>query len=157
MSDALAIYKDHNFDASRPLRIVFKGQPALDTGGPRREFYEKVYSRLANGMDMTFQLFEGPPTRVLPVYNTRVVFSGIMKSVGKMMAHSISQCGVGMCRLSPVCYWYLVYQDIGRAISYAEVSDVRDTDALSCIDKVIFTDKVHYHYWHVTVKIKPKQ
>lgn len=132
VSDALAIYKDPSFDASRPLRITFNNQPAIDTGGPRREFFEKVFAKLANGYE-AFKLFEGPPTKLLPTYSSRIAFSGIMKCVGKMIAHSISQCGIGISRLSPACYWYIVHEDISKAISYADVSDVYGGLALSVI------------------------
>ena len=136
VSDALAIYKSPEFDPTRPLRIAFQNQPAIDTGGPRKEFYERVYGKLAKGDDLAFQLFEGPPTRLVPVYNTRIVFSGVMKCIGKMIAHSIAQCGIGLSRFSPVCYWYLVHQDIDKAISYAEISDIHDIEVAACVNEV---------------------
>ena len=136
VADAFAIYKDPNFDEKRPLRISFLDQPAIDTRGPRREFYEQVFAKLAHGDSSSFQLFEGPDTRLSPTYNTRIVFSGLIKCVGKMIAHAISQCGMGFPRLSPVCYWYLITQDVSRAISYANISDIRDLTAAEYISKV---------------------
>ena len=44
----MAIYKNHPFDETRPLRITFTGQPAIDTGGPRREFFDQVFAKLAD-------------------------------------------------------------------------------------------------------------
>ena len=136
VADAFAIYKDPKFDAKRPLRITFVDQPAIDTGGPRWEVYEQVFAKLANGECTSFQLFEGPENRLSPIYNTRIVFSGLMECLGQMIAHSIAQCGVGFPRLSPVCYWYLVTQDVSRAISFANISDVRDLTAAEYIRKV---------------------
>ena len=71
LEDAIAIYKDPKFDASRPIRVTFSKQPAVDTGGPRREFYSIIYTKLAEG---SMQLFEGPPTRLIPTYSSRIVF-----------------------------------------------------------------------------------
>ncbi|CAB3997348.1 Hypothetical predicted protein [Paramuricea clavata] len=60
-----------------------------------------------------------------------------MEAIGKMIAQSISQCGIDITRLSPVCYWYIVYGDISKAISFAELSDVHDPDVAACLQKVV--------------------
>ena len=41
--DALAHDKSPEFDVKKKLRIQFKGQPAVDTGGVTREFYTKLF------------------------------------------------------------------------------------------------------------------
>jgi hypothetical protein len=91
---------------------------------------------LANGDDDGLRLFEGSPKRLLPTYSSRIVFSGIIEAIGKMIAHSVSQCGLGLSRLSPVCYWYIVYGDIGKAISFAELSHVHDPEIAAYPHKV---------------------
>ena len=40
--EALVYYKHPSFDSSIPLRISFKGQPAIDTGGITRQFFSDV-------------------------------------------------------------------------------------------------------------------
>ena len=134
----MAIYKNPHFDETCPLRISFTGQPAIDTGGPRREFFYQVFSKLADGDNSSgfSQLFEGPSTRLVPVYNARVAFSGLMKCVGQIIAHAIAHCEIGFPRLSPVCYWYLINQDVSEAISYANISDIRDISVSDYIRKV---------------------
>lgn len=134
----MAIYKNHPFDETRHLRITFTGQTAIDTGGPTREFFDQVFAKLAdvdNGSGFC-QLFEGPPTRLVPVYNARVAFSGLVKCVGRLIAHAIAHCEIGFPRLSPVCYWYLINQDISKATSYANISDIQDTLVADYIRKV---------------------
>ena len=37
--DCLAFYKRPDFDPCRPIRVVMKSQPAIDTGGVRRHFF----------------------------------------------------------------------------------------------------------------------
>ena len=127
------------------MRITFSNQPAIDTGGVCREFFDKVYVKLANGDDDGLRLFEGPPKRLLPTYSSRIVFSGIMEAIGKMIAHSVPQCGVGLSRLSPVCHWYIVYGDISKAISFAELSDVHDPEVAACLHKVDIEKNVVFH------------
>ena len=39
LSDAVAFYKNPSFDPARPLRVSFRGQPAIDTGGVLRVFF----------------------------------------------------------------------------------------------------------------------
>ena len=43
LNDALTYYKSPAFDANKKLRIRFKGQPAVDTGGVTREFFTKLF------------------------------------------------------------------------------------------------------------------
>ena len=140
-STALIVYKDPWFDASCPLRIKFANQPAIDTGGVSREFFDKVYAKFACGEDEGFHVFEGSCTRLFLTCNSRIVFSGIMEAIGKMIGHSIAQCGIGLSRLSPVCYSYIVYGDISKAISFAELSDVHDQEVAACLHKVSVTHK----------------
>ena len=44
MNDAMAYYKDQNFDPRKKLRIVYRGQAAADTGGVIRQFYSQLLS-----------------------------------------------------------------------------------------------------------------
>ena len=118
------------------MRITFANQPAIDTQGVSRAFFEKVYAKLANGEDEGLRVFEGLPKRHLPAYSSRIVFSGIMEAIGKMIAHSISQCEISLSRLSPVFYWYIVYGDISKAIPFADLSDVHDPEVVACLHKV---------------------
>ena len=44
VSNALAFYKRSDFDTSLPIRVYFNGQPAVDTGGVKRQF-SMIFSR----------------------------------------------------------------------------------------------------------------
>lgn len=137
LMEALPIYKDPSFDASRPIRVVFQNQPAVDTGGPKRKFFTQLFHEIVTSDGTAIPvMFEGEEGRFLPAYSASVVYSGIMKAVGKMIAHSIVQCGVGFPYLSPVCYWYLITGDVLKAISYGNTSDVRDVQYADLIQQV---------------------
>jgi len=58
---ALTMYKDPKFDITRPFRVSFNNQPALDVGGPKREFFTILFEELTE-MDVKLlpALFEGP-------------------------------------------------------------------------------------------------
>ena len=143
LADILPLYKDPEFDPSRPLRVVFKDQPAVDSGGPRKEMYSLVYETLA--CSTVYKLFEGQAGRLMPFYNASTVFSGMMKTLGKMIAHSIVQCGIGLPVFSPVCYWYLISGDVSKALAYANLTDIRDPDAAVLTERVL----LQYSYYHL--------
>ena len=139
---ALTIYKDPKFDMTRPFKVSFNNQPALDVGGPKREFFSILFEELTemNGKPLP-ALFEGNSKRLLPLFNFSIVYSGVFVAVGKMIAHSIAQCGVGFPYLAPYAYWYIVTDDISKAVGYATIEDVRDIQVVEAITKVI----VHYN------------
>lgn len=59
--DALPIYKSTKFDPASPLTVQFQNQPAVDVGGPKREFYTRLFDDVAKadgGLNLV--LFEGP-------------------------------------------------------------------------------------------------
>lgn len=39
LNDAMAYFKDPSFDPTRRLRVLYTGQPAVDTGGVTRHFF----------------------------------------------------------------------------------------------------------------------
>ena len=119
------------------LTISFENQPAVDTGGPKREFYAQLFHGIVTSDGSVVPLmFEGAEGRLMPSYNSSVVYTGMMKIMGKIIAHSIVQCGVGFPYLSPVCYWYLITGDVSKAISYGNTEDVRDIEYADLIHKV---------------------
>lgn len=46
LNDALTYYKDSDFDPKKKLRIVFKNQPAPDTGGVLRQFFTQLLKEI---------------------------------------------------------------------------------------------------------------
>lgn len=134
LAEILPLYKGPEFDPSQPVRVVFKDQPAVDSGGPRKEMYSLVYEKLASST--VYKLFEGQAGCLMPFYNASNVFSGMMKTLGKMIAHSIVQCGIGLPVFSPVCYWYLISGNVSKALAYANLTDIRDPDAAVLTERV---------------------
>lgn len=52
-------------------------------------------------------MFEGQPSGLRPVYRSSNVSSGLMKTVGKMVGHSLLMDNHGFPFLSKCCYFYL--------------------------------------------------
>lgn len=73
---ALTIYKDPKFDMTRPFKISFNNQPALDVGGPKREFFSILFEELTGMNDKPSPaLFEGNSKRLLPLFNSSIVYT----------------------------------------------------------------------------------
>eukprot|EP00794_Sanderia_malayensis_P008374 gene8374-9273_t len=109
VNGAMAYYKRVDFDARTPFRIVFNGQPAADSGGVWRHIFGAVLKKLLGNY------FKGDYKKV-PVDNSDVLISGIMKLIGKVVVHSVVQGGPGIPIFSEAVYWYLVTGNVNETI-----------------------------------------
>lgn len=74
VSAAVTYYKCPQFDPH--VRISWRGQPAIDTGGVRRQFFSTVFQQLA--FSDKYRVFEGPPDRLRPVFRMSNISSGLL-------------------------------------------------------------------------------
>ncbi len=105
-SDIVACYKRSSFKYLTHLQVSLEGQPAIDTGGVRRQIYTTVLHDFASNQHV--KLFDGPDHHLRPVCSAEARSSGLLKVLGGIVAHSIFQDGVGFPYLSPTCFWYIV-------------------------------------------------
>lgn len=134
LGDALAIYKDPEFDPASPVRVTYRGQPAVDLGGVKHQFFTDVLGEMASSTHLAF--LEGPDLRRLPAYNSGVISSGLMKLFGSAVAHGIVHAKVGIPFLSQAFYWYIATADVNKAIPYASPDDICDQDIRHYVDAV---------------------
>lgn len=105
-ANTVSFYKNPCVDtANTTLRVRLTGQAAIDTGGVWRQLYSVVFREFVENKHMT--LFDGPMNSRRPVYSTEARASGIFTALGKMVAHSILQDGLGFPYLSKLCYRYI--------------------------------------------------
>ena len=102
----LAFYKGPRYDPHCGVRVFLSGQPAVDTGGVRRQVFSHIFERLA--FSDRLSLFDGPPDRRRPAYRISSLSAGVMRLVGRMLGHSIILDQVGFPYLSPTCYYAMV-------------------------------------------------
>ena len=82
-------------------RIVFKTQPAADTGGVLRQFFTQLLKEISE------LFFFGEKSR-RSIYNSDIVASGMMKLVGTIIiVHSVLLAGLGFPVFSRSVYRYL--------------------------------------------------
>ena len=102
LTAALAFYKYSKFDKHAAVRITIHGQTA---GGVRRQFFFIVFTQLVK--PSATSLFEGEPCRLRLAYKATSLSSGLLRTVGTMVAHSILLDGQGFPFLAEYCYHYL--------------------------------------------------
>ncbi len=120
VSAAVTYYKSLQFEKHSEVRISLRGQPAVDTGGVRRQFFALVLGRVASEK---YRLFEGPSDHLRPVFRMSNVSSGLLRVVGVMVAHSLLLDGQSFPYLSECCYYYLA-GSIAKAISLVSENDL---------------------------------
>ena len=81
--------------------------------------FSVTYSRRIKGEP---HLFEGPPTRLYPVYSSFVLTSGMLIVLGRIIVYSLLQEGPGFPFLNPFVFWCLVTE---IAVNYVDVNDLK--------------------------------
>ena len=104
--DMIVHYKSPALDLKKPIQVRVKKQPAIDTGGVRRQVYDNVFNDFVSNTHI--KLFDGPSNSCRPLCTAESRSCGLFKVLGSMVAHSIAQDGIGFPYLSPTCYWYMV-------------------------------------------------
>ena len=148
------------FDEKKHFRVRFLGEPAVDAGGPRREYFMLLMGAIGNNS----ALVDGPPNRRVLRHNASAfqvtptcshTLNGIMRGctvcahtlhnsvcfaqdelfmyVGRMCALSILHGGPGPVFLAPVIVDYLFG---GISQVKPDIDDVPDEQLQSKIRKV---------------------
>ena len=69
ISDTIRAFSRPTFNVSKLLKVVFVGEPSVDEGGPRREFFQLIIKELFSYSG----LFIGWPQNVVPVHNVEAL------------------------------------------------------------------------------------
>ena len=131
LEDSFCYYKSKDFDPETPLRIAFKGQDAIDAGGPLRQFFTLVVDRIAT------RFFEDGSTNLVPTINANTIISEIFVVVGKIIAHSIVHGCSGFPYLARVTYHYICSGNIMDAACYVTLNQVANSAYQHYIKEVL--------------------
>ncbi|XP_065908157.1 uncharacterized protein [Dysidea avara] len=121
VSAALQFYKNPRLNIRKGIIIEMLAAPGIDVGGIRRDFFSCVYQKLSSGY---MDFFEGDGSRVRPVCTVSSLSSGILKTIGIMIGHSIIMSNIGF-PLSCVMYYYMC-GDLNTAIINLELDDASE-------------------------------
>ena len=86
--DSLSLFKN-NMPNTKSFVVTFVGEPAVDAGGPRREFFTLLLKHISTNTS----LFEGSVEHLLPTHNPPALINKEFYYIGKMIAASILQGG----------------------------------------------------------------
>lgn len=117
-ADSLKAFKK-KFPLSATIRVVFLGEPAIDVGGPLREYLTLLMKEVMTNNS----LFNGPTECRGPVHSMRNIETKVLCYVGQMMAVSIFHGGPGPGCLSHAVVDYITF---GLSKVNAEIDDVPD-------------------------------
>ena len=126
--DALCQFSKEFFFVDKMLKVEFFNDPAVDDGGPRREFFYLLLHGIFNS-----SLFSVYPSNVVPVHNIKAVSANTYYVVGKMIATCIIQGGeVPTCFAKAVAD-YLVFDRVSSPVC---IDDIPDYEIREMLNKV---------------------
>jgi hypothetical protein len=135
LEDSIIHFKKHNDNLPPQVRVCFDGEPAIDAGGPRREYFTILLKSLVSSKS-SIRFFEGKEGHLLPMKNTDALRAQLFKVAGRMISTSILNGGPGFPCLSPSIYEYLVKGFTEELVSTITKDYIFDIDAFQAIDKV---------------------
>ena len=110
LTDSIAHFKQRNFDFNAPVMVTFEGEPAIDGGGPKREYFTLLLRELLSATSAV-RLFEGRDGKYLPLHNSDALRSKLYLVAGRMVASSIINCGPGFPNFSQAIWQYILCGD----------------------------------------------
>ncbi|CAB3978943.1 G2 M phase-specific E3 ubiquitin- ligase-like [Paramuricea clavata] len=123
--DYLETAKKPWFNGRRMLKVTFIGEPAVDDGGPRREFFSEVLQSIER------DLFKNG----MPSPDMAALGSDKFKITGELMAGSIVQGGPAPCFLSEEAYAYMV-EGVSSITTEGWVPQIKDKKLINAIDQI---------------------
>ena len=138
--DTLKAFGKPTFDESKILKVVFVGEPSVDEGGPRREFFQLALKEIFAHSG----LFSGWPFNVLPLHNVEAVASNRFYVIGKFIATCLVQGGQPPACFATPAAEYLTYGEVKCDPSLADIPDALVQEKLL---KVNIWCVVMVHLW----------
>ena len=133
--DSIAFFKERSFDFSKTIKITFEGEPAIDGGGPLREYFTILLRTLLSSTSI--RLFEGKDSCFLPIHNTDALRSNLFKVAGRMVTLSIIHGGPGLPIFSHAVFLYFQHGNPDEISQHISKDDVIDVEILDTLTKVL--------------------
>ena len=135
LSDSIALFKQRDFDFNLPVMVTFEGEPAIDGGSPKREYFTLRLRELLSASSAV-RLFEGRDGKYLPFHNCDALRSKLFLVAGRMVASSIINGGPGFPHFSQAVWQYILSQDSDKITEHLTKDDVVDYEVVEAINKV---------------------
>ena len=126
--DSLQSFRSH-LDFSKYIRVTFVGEPAVDEGGPLREYLHLLMGVVGSHND----LFRGDDYSRVPCPNLRALQQKTYKYIGQMIAVSLIHGGPVPSFLAPSVLEYITF---GLEKVKGRVEDVPNKELKEKLSKV---------------------
>ena len=129
LQDTLDTLKRIPWKATKYIKVTFVGEPGVDDGGPRREFFRLLLESIGrNNM-----YFQGAVRRRIPSCNALALHDQIFFCIGQIFGLSLLHDGPFVRWLAPVAVKYILGMDVSDGLS---VEDIPDKEIAANVEKV---------------------
>ena len=135
-NDAQRCFRKSYTNVNLPIKVKFVGEPGIDQGGPRREFFRLCLIDALNHAS----LFCGPLYSRFPLHNATAVLQKSFVYVGWLISMSLTQGGPGPSCFAP---WIFNYLCKGITDSSVAINDIPSPEVQQLLLEV-HTYKTHY-------------
>lgn len=129
LQDSLHLLRN-GLDVTKYLRVTFVNEPAVDEGGPLREFFRL----LLRGIGSSNSLFSGPDDSRTPTHNVFELEKMSFYYIGVIIALSLIHGGPAPHFFSPAVADYILY---GVQKVHATINDIPNSSMQISIKKVV--------------------
>ena len=134
LQDTLNTLKRIPWKATKYIKVAFIGEPGVDDGGPRREFFRLLLESIGRSN----MYFRGPVGRRIPSSNALALHDQIFFYIGQIFGLSLLHDGPFVRWLAPVVVNYILGVDASDGLS---VEDIPDKEIGAKVEKV------YAHVW----------
>ncbi len=134
-SDTMRAFSRPTFNVSKLLKVIFVGEPSVDDGGPRREFFQLIMKEIFKYSG----LFTGWPHNVVPVHNVEALEKNEFYVIGKIIATSLIHGGQPPVCFSTAIADYMVYDEIKSNFCIDDLHDYTVRNKLKMVRENIIT------------------
>ena len=128
--DTIKMLKTRPWNPLHHFKVTFLGEPGIDDGGPRREFFRLLLAEIGRKNS----LFHGESDRRVPVHNVLALGEKIFFHIGQILGLSLINDGPGLQCLAPTVANYL----LGKVNCTPELEDIPNHKLREQIQKVIY-------------------
>ena len=119
-TDALRQFGRKSLNLSMPFQVRFCGEPAIDTGGPKREFFRLFLQNLSHKQG---NKFFSSPEGLVPILQYDAVSNLHFEIIGKIIGASIFLGGTAPHCFVPPVVDYLIYDQVNHIPTIRQIPD----------------------------------
>ena len=129
--DAIAAFSRYTFDCTKSLKVRFIGEPAVDEGGPTREFFRLFVLSLS-----TSSLFQAVGNGIQPAHNVLALGKQAFKRCGEILAAGIVHGAQSPLCFTPDTAHFLVYGSTAKRTEAHMIRGIPDAEIKRKVEMV---------------------